>query len=90
METLISKYLKKLETLIFKYREKIGNPDCQISENIDNPDCRPLPEPEQEAGAGAGNRADPHPGGQLVQEPPPARQSGSRQEQVNTMEEWNV
>jgi hypothetical protein len=63
---------KKSETLIPKYRRKIGNPDC-----------RPLPEPEQEAGAGAGNWADPHPGGQLVQEPPPARQSGSRQEQVN-------
>jgi hypothetical protein len=75
----------------FQISEKIGNPDFQISEKIGNPDCRPLPEPEQEAGVGAGDWADPHPGGQLVQEPPPARQSGSRQEQViNTMEEWNV
>ncbi len=80
-----------MDTLIFKYREKIGNPDFQVSEKIGNPDCRPLPEPEQETGAGAGNWADPHPGGQLVQEPAPARQSGSRQEQViNTMEEINV
>jgi hypothetical protein len=79
LETLISKYRKKLETLISKYRKK-----------LETLLCRPLPEPEQEAGVGAGNWADPHPGGQLVQEPPPARQSGSRQEQVNTMEERNV
>jgi hypothetical protein len=91
MKNLIFKPLSRNWHPEIKSLRKNGNPELKNVIKIGNPDCRPLPEPEQEARAGAGDRADPHPGGQLVQEPAPARQSGSRQEQViNTMDEWNV